>query len=269
MENKTGPKGADYLKNVERFVQDQGDRMVYHVGADGPEGLMEKAWYKPSGAQGIPTAFIVNGEGTIVWMGHPKDLEEVLPRTLDGSWNLKQAALKEQQRREHEQKVRVVAEPYFKALRAKEWAAAEKAGQALFQPFPDMERGFGYTYYSVLAHLDPARADAYAATLLDRGYKDNPDGLVLLVGAMLETPGRTPDLPVAYARKAVALPRGKDNFYAYSTLGRALAKAGKVDEGLAIDEKALALAAADPKISEAWVKEVRERIQAAKAARKG
>jgi thiol-disulfide isomerase/thioredoxin len=45
--------------------------MDYNVAINAPESI-----YEQFGIQGIPTAFLVNKEGKIVWTGHPLELTE-------------------------------------------------------------------------------------------------------------------------------------------------------------------------------------------------
>ncbi|AHG50199.1 hypothetical protein RLEG12_00935 (plasmid) [Rhizobium leguminosarum bv. trifolii CB782] len=35
---------------------------------------------------GIPTSFVVDRDGYIAFIGRPMDLDDVLPKVLDGSW---------------------------------------------------------------------------------------------------------------------------------------------------------------------------------------
>lgn len=53
--------------------------------------LMETGWMKASASQGIPQSFVVNEEGRLAWIGHPKDLVEVLPKIVNKTWNIKEA----------------------------------------------------------------------------------------------------------------------------------------------------------------------------------
>ncbi|WP_332303182.1 hypothetical protein [Rhizobium sp. GR12] len=51
-------------------------------------GSVTRNWLEASGHQSIPTSFIVNDRGIVVWMGDSNDVHEVLPKTLDGLWDL-------------------------------------------------------------------------------------------------------------------------------------------------------------------------------------
>jgi thiol-disulfide isomerase/thioredoxin len=71
--------------NVDAFVRDMGDKMDYFVARDTASGAMAKTWLKAAGKDGIPAAFIVDGDGKIAWIGHPmdsmeKEIDKVLAR---------------------------------------------------------------------------------------------------------------------------------------------------------------------------------------------
>ena len=65
-------------------------RPTYAIAID-DEGQTTTAYMTASRRQGIPCAFIVDRNGRIAWLGHPKDLEDPLRRIVAGSWNLEEA----------------------------------------------------------------------------------------------------------------------------------------------------------------------------------
>jgi len=71
-------------EKVEPFVKMMGDKMTYRVAMDqlgegeAAEGVMARTWMRAAGQNGIPTAFIVEKEGRIAWIGHPLSLKESL-----------------------------------------------------------------------------------------------------------------------------------------------------------------------------------------------
>ncbi len=70
-------------EGVQAFVDKQGDKMKYHVAADG-DGVVATQWLKAAGKTGIPCAFVVS-KGKINWIGHPGQLnKELLQSILDG-----------------------------------------------------------------------------------------------------------------------------------------------------------------------------------------
>jgi thiol-disulfide isomerase/thioredoxin len=73
---------------VKPFVADKGDQMDYHVAVD-TAGKVVNGYMSAFDQGGIPTAFIVNAEGKVVWLGHPMgDLEKVLDQVLAGTFTV-------------------------------------------------------------------------------------------------------------------------------------------------------------------------------------
>jgi len=71
---------------VKPFIIGQGDNMDYTVAID-PTGDVGKGYMRAFGQGGIPTAFVVDAKGKIVWLGHPLDnLDAVLDQVLAGTY---------------------------------------------------------------------------------------------------------------------------------------------------------------------------------------
>jgi thiol-disulfide isomerase/thioredoxin len=82
-EKKTTP-----LRKIKFFVDSMGRRMDYDVAAEDGD-FMSTAWLDASGEQGIPKTYVVNAEGRVAWIGHPKELAEVLPLIVSNTWDVK------------------------------------------------------------------------------------------------------------------------------------------------------------------------------------
>jgi thiol-disulfide isomerase/thioredoxin len=71
---------------VKPFVEVQGGNMDYAVAID-TTGDVGKGYMRAFGQGGIPTAFVVDAKGKIVWLGHPlADLDAVLDQVLAGTY---------------------------------------------------------------------------------------------------------------------------------------------------------------------------------------
>ncbi len=65
-------------ETVKPFVEKMGDKMNYTVAID-PTRETHKAFNKIDPIPGIPSAYVINKQGNVVWHGHPMGkLEEVL-----------------------------------------------------------------------------------------------------------------------------------------------------------------------------------------------
>ena len=80
---------------VADFVEEMGKKMDYRVAldlvpedGDPNDGKVVKNWMVPAEQQGIPTAFIINGDSKIAWIGHPGEIEDPLEKIVDGTWDI-------------------------------------------------------------------------------------------------------------------------------------------------------------------------------------
>lgn len=85
---------AETYDKVAKFVNAKPDRMAYTVAYDGEAQFMETNWMQAAQARGIPTAFVVDGTGTIAWIGHPMMMDMVLDEVTSGSWDIQKGDAK-------------------------------------------------------------------------------------------------------------------------------------------------------------------------------
>ena len=77
------------LETVKSFVEKQGDAMSYAVAYESRSNrATAKAYMDAYRQEGIPTAFIVDKEGRIVWVGHPMRLDEPLKQVVAGTFDM-------------------------------------------------------------------------------------------------------------------------------------------------------------------------------------
>ena len=57
-------------QTVEEFVKENSEKMDYNVALDN-ETQSSDAYMAAYGRDGIPTAFVVDKQGRVVWVGHP------------------------------------------------------------------------------------------------------------------------------------------------------------------------------------------------------
>lgn len=70
---------------VKEFVAKMGDKMDYRIALDKDQETA-KAFDKIAEMPGIPTAYVINKDGKVVWAGHPLgDLEDVLSKLTKDS----------------------------------------------------------------------------------------------------------------------------------------------------------------------------------------
>jgi thiol-disulfide isomerase/thioredoxin len=86
-------QGINSFEKVKAFVDSMGNRMNYPVAAE-DSNLMAETWQKASGHTGMPGSFVVNAEGRLAWIGHPMNLDKVLPRIVKNKWDIQKALAK-------------------------------------------------------------------------------------------------------------------------------------------------------------------------------
>jgi len=79
----------DTFKKASEFVKADPDRMAYTVAYDGGAKFMDKNWMKAAGRNGIPSAFLIDQNGVVAWIGHPMMLDIPLDDVVNGKWDLK------------------------------------------------------------------------------------------------------------------------------------------------------------------------------------
>jgi thiol-disulfide isomerase/thioredoxin len=124
------------IAKVEPFVKEMGEKMTYRValdtipeGKEASDGKMVENWMKASGSSGIPTAFVVNKEGKIAWIGHPMTLKEsVIEEIAEGKFDIQKAAQEHKKEVEKEEAISKNYRALGEAMKAKDW---DKASQAV------------------------------------------------------------------------------------------------------------------------------------------
>jgi thiol-disulfide isomerase/thioredoxin len=73
------------LQAVEKFIAGPGKKYGFTYAFCNDDATYD-AYMTASGREGIPASFVVDREGKIAFMGHPAELDDVIPRLLDGKW---------------------------------------------------------------------------------------------------------------------------------------------------------------------------------------
>ena len=192
---------------VKPFVEKQGDTMNYTVAVD-TEGKVNAGYMRAFGQNGIPTAFIVDAKGTVVWVGHPMSgLDEVLAQVVEGTFNAETYAKAKAEREAAERRLYEMYQQYFMAV---------QNGSAIEQTRPIAEK------FIEAGHTEALNAMAWQ--ILEQ------DG-----------PGADTEIALKAAEKANTQTHG-ENPMVLDTYALALFKNNKVAEAVTAQEKAVALA---------------------------
>ncbi len=119
------------LDGVKKMVAEKGDKMAYTVAWDDGR-TTNKAFMDAAGERGIPCSFVVNGEGIIAYIGHPMELDPILPKVLDGTFDIKGARAA----KEAEAKAEQLTMQWQRLLSSGKEAEANKVARQLMTETP-------------------------------------------------------------------------------------------------------------------------------------
>lgn len=120
-------KKGNTLEAVESVVAKKGDTMGYTIAWDSERSTNE-AYMLAAAQPGIPTAFIVDQNGTIAWIGSPFKMDEPLEKIVAGKWDIDAARSAFEASREKD----LAQMSFALALRSKDYAKiAESAPRVL------------------------------------------------------------------------------------------------------------------------------------------
>ena len=228
--------------------------MAYRVAIDavpdkekGNKGAMAKNWMTAADQNGIPTAFIVNKEGKIAWIGHPMSMDEPLEKITSGSWDLKVAREEHRKAIEEQAKIQKLQSKFVAALRSGDPKKLVAAVDEIVGEVPAMEASFGPSKLTALIKLDEQdKALEYAQKLSKSELSKHAQGLNGLAWAIVDPDaGIKPsskliELAVETARRADELADGKDGAIA-DTLAKAYFDSGDATKAVETQERALRL----------------------------
>jgi thiol-disulfide isomerase/thioredoxin len=247
-------------KGVKPFVEEMGDKMDYRVAVDDvPEsgdandGAMAKTWMNAAGQNGIPAAFVVNGDGKIAWIGHPMEMDKPLADIVAGKWDLAAASAQFKREQARGRKINELRTKLAKASKSGDSKAVLSVIEAAIADEPDFEGMLALGKYRVLAGKDgdPEKAQEYGKRLVDKIFKDNAAALNQLAWLTVASDddgkpnAKLVTLAVAAALRADELSKGKDANIA-DTLARAYFVSGDAAKALECQERAMKLVKGTP-----------------------
>ena len=241
-----GEKSPEAAKKVKDFVKEQGDKMSYAIAIGGEKFLRD--WLEAAKVNGIPHAFVINGDGVIVWMGHPMQLnEKMLGDFLTGT------KTPEPEKNKSEKKTKDVT------VKDETSSALGKLGEALNKNNFDLaekllpevlknlnsgdQANLKESVESIIAlgRGDPSKINAmYEKSALD--HIDNAEVQNEIAWDLLTNPRFGKNINLALAEKcavrAVALSK-EDEADKLDTLARVRWLQGQKDEAIKLQEKAV------------------------------
>lgn len=81
--------GITSMPKLKAFVDSMGRKMNFSVAVE-DTGSTVHDWFDSFHQEhAIPTTFVIDGNGRVAWIGHPMNLDTVLQRIIDTTWNPK------------------------------------------------------------------------------------------------------------------------------------------------------------------------------------
>ncbi|MDX0141093.1 redoxin domain-containing protein [Sinorhizobium meliloti] len=109
--------------NLEAWLTEKSPTSNFRIGLD-CTGEMRKLWMTPSFSFHIPTTFVVDRDSRIAFIGRPKDLDEVLPQVLEGTWRTSDQAKAIERERIAKGRENLFLRKFSAALKMEDWKTA-------------------------------------------------------------------------------------------------------------------------------------------------
>jgi thiol-disulfide isomerase/thioredoxin len=231
---------------VAAFVKKMGDQMTYRVALDDKSqetnGFMAVNWMKAAEQNGIPTAFVINKQGRIAWIGHPMGLnEQILEDILAGRFDIAAFAAEYERQHQAQKQDMELRIKLTKALKNKDWDAAETTIAEMKKSEPAMGDSLDTVRFSILlGRKNYAEAYKLAESLSDAHPKN-----AMIQNSLAWTIATQPGLEkrdLALAEKAALraneATQGKEPAV-LDTLARVQFMNGKKTEAIATEQKAV------------------------------
>ena len=244
---------------VEPFLKKMGSNMTYRVALDDKskreKGAMAETWMDAAGQNGIPSAFLIDGQNRIAWIGHPMELKEpILEAVLAGTYDIAKAAEEFRARRRNEEAADAAYKGLMEAIDDRDWEKAQTRITEVtkFLPAEAKDNLAGTQFRIHVGRKDEAAAHRLASDVSER----HPDDVMLqneLAWQILTAPGlakRDVALAEKIATRANEAAKGKDPAV-LDTLARAVFLGGKKEAAIELEKKAIELTDANSNLRKA------------------
>lgn len=245
-------------KEVPGFVKEMGDKMSYRVAVDkvpekgdGNDGAMATNWMKAAGENGIPSSFIINGDGKVAWIGHPMSMDKPLEQIATGKYDLDAAVSERKEMTAAQAAIGKIRGKLGKAQQSGDFKGIVKILDEAFAETPALEKMLGTFKFTALVK---AGSDKDAAAYGEKIYetsKESSDALNNLAWLIVDPdndtkPGRE---LVKFALKAATraddLDKGKNPAVA-DTLAKAQFDSGDAAKAYETQKRAVKMAEGTP-----------------------
>ena len=262
---------ADYTTKVPAFVKEFGSKMDYNVATEGNGAYMAKNWLTAAGENGIPSAFLVNKQGKISWIGHPMSgLDTAIDSALAGKENLAaarasraQANSKNTDAMKQQQNMMAKLEPIAKAIKAKQWQAASNESDKVIASDPKLKPTAFQAKLHAMVEGNLKGLDSLITRMGNEPFAKNPAVMNQIVWMVVEKDRKLSPSAYTSAAKLGQKMMGLDpkNSAIMDTYALALWRSGDKAKALATQKTAVALATKDKTVPVASMKEMKDHLK--------
>jgi thiol-disulfide isomerase/thioredoxin len=239
------------LADVVPFVAKMGEKMAYRVAMDdatGQKGKMAMAWMEAAGRDGIPTAFLIDQNGLVAWIGHPMAIDKVLDQVIGGTYDVKAMA-------ERERVLRRIQNELQAPLKAGQWDKVLQVVDDTIKANPSLEGPLTELKFKILLEKEDFAAAFKLGDTVYEAIKDDVAKLNNYAWGITTDPmftKRDLDLALKFAVRATEASEGKDADV-LDTLARVYAEKGQLDKAVETETRAVE-AASSPEEKASYTK---------------
>ncbi len=227
------------------------------------EGSSRAEWLTPARLTWVPSAFVVNAEGVIAWIGHAGDAGEVVSGLLSGEWSIEDALRGYVPRFRDGEWRDDASQRYSRAIRSGTWEEMLQALDDLDLYDPGVAGGTAAE--SVRWMVGNARSRALPlALVLEKAVWDQDARLLNDTAWYLLNATDPSDDEIAVARRMAerASERsGREDGLIEDTLALSLYLSGERELAIKAQERAIRLIESGPTDSPGAITELRERLR--------
>ena len=240
---------------VAPFVKKMGDKMTYRVALDdksaNEKGKMAETWMAAAGQKGIPTAFLVDKQGVIAWIGHPMEMKEkTIDDVLAGTFDVHKAAAAYEKEQKAQAQMQTAWMSINKAMRQKNWDEAQTKLDEAEKLLPEDQRdSLDMTRMRILFGKGDYPAAYDLAAKISEAHADNPmlqNELAWQIATDPNIKERNLKLAETIANRANEGSHGKDAGI-LDTVARVKFMQGEKQQAIELQQKAVSLADGDMK----------------------
>ncbi len=235
------------LETVRAFVAARDKEMAYRVAFD-EMSYTWQAYMDAAGQDGIPTAFIIDKQGRLSWIGHPAvdEFEETIEAIVRDEFNLEAAQRKRAEAAELAGRIAKMKTELHEAWENGDHERAFSLADEIVESDPQAYSQWAWwKFESLMLGIDkPERATEYVRSLMTGVYAQDADILMRFAYGIADSLGiEDPDLDLALelAERAVTLTFGQD-FQKLVGLSMVRMARQDYDEAIAVMERAVAMA---------------------------